>query len=89
MALSTFLIHVSSARAAFHHSQRLLGNLAGKLTPQFLYLFSRLREALPFYLFHASIAPRRLVSAFILYIFIILLETFVISPRCYFNVKFV
>lgn len=45
MALLTFLIHVSSARAAFPPVRRLLGNLAGKLTPQFLYLFSRLRGA--------------------------------------------
>lgn len=48
MALLTFLIPVSTARAAFHHSRRLLGNLAGKLTLQF---FSRLREALPFSFF--------------------------------------
>lgn len=61
MALLTFLIHVSSARLL--PLPALLGNLAGKLTPQFLYLFSRLREALPFYLFHASIASRRLVRA--------------------------
>jgi hypothetical protein len=40
-ALLTFLIHVSSARA-FPCAPRLRGNLAGKLTPQFLMpLFSR------------------------------------------------
>lgn len=80
MALLTFLIHVSSARAAFHHSQRLLGNLGGKLTPQFLYLFSRLREAFPFYLFHASIAPRRLVSAFIFMFYYFVKKLYFSSP---------
>lgn len=38
MALLTFLIHVSSARA-IPYTRRLLGNLAEKLTPLFFFSF--------------------------------------------------
>ena len=84
MPLLTFLIHVSSARAAFPPCPETAGKSRWKINATIFIPFFLVCEALPFYLFHASIAPRRLVSTFIF----VLLETFVISARC-FNVKLV